>query len=216
MRAGLTCVKPVGASFASIESTQCRMHHAAPVDAHRLRNLVILTAPAQTCGQCAGPARFRSASMHTWNPGRAVMSNLSRYDPFPADPLADLFQGFFRPMRSVAGEQETGLSSMKIDVAENESSYTVNAELPGLDKKDIDVQIDGSRVSINAKAERSREQKEGERVIRRERYSGAFSRTFSLESEVDGNTAHAEYKDGVLSLVLPKKTAIDRKRLTIG
>jgi len=144
------------------------------------------------------------------------MSNLSRYDPFSIDPVADLFQGFFRPMRSVVGEQEASLSSMKIDVAENESSYTVKAELPGIDKKDIDVQIDGSRVSINAKVERSKEQKDGERVIRRERYSGAFSRTFSLESEVDENTASAEYKDGVLSLVLPKKAAADRKRLTIG
>jgi len=144
------------------------------------------------------------------------MSNLTRYDPFSIDPVSELFQGFFRPMRNVIGEQETGLSSMKIDVAENESSYTVKAELPGIDKKDIDVQIDGSRVSINARVERSKEQKEGERVIRRERYSDAFSRTFSLESEVDENAASAEYKDGVLSLVLPKRAPADRKRLTIG
>jgi HSP20 family protein len=170
-------------------------------------------AAGATCWTGAFPVRFDG-----WhgNKGEQVMSNLSRYDPFSVDPVADLFQGFFRPMRSVLGDQEAGPSSMKIDVSENETGYTVKAEMPGIDRKDIDVQIDGSRVSINAKVERSDEKKEGERVIRRERYSGSFSRTFTLESDIDENAASAEYKDGVLCLVLPKRAAADRKRLTIG
>lgn len=144
------------------------------------------------------------------------MSNVTRYDPFSIDPVSDLFQGLFRPMRGILSQEESDLASMKIDVTENDKGYTVKAELPGVDKKDIDVQIDGNHVSINAKVERSRDLKEGERMIRRERYSGSFSRTFSLASEVDENTATAEYKDGVLSLSLPKKALADRKRLSIG
>ncbi|MBP0590846.1 Hsp20/alpha crystallin family protein [Paraburkholderia sp. LEh10] len=144
------------------------------------------------------------------------MSNLTRFDPFSLDPVADLFQGFFRPMRSTAWTQDAELASMKIDVTESDSGYSVKAELPGVDKKDIDVQIDGRLVLINAKVERNKEEKEGERVIRRERYSGAFSRSFSLASEVDEAAAKAEYKDGVLSLSLPKKAPADHKRLTIG
>jgi len=145
------------------------------------------------------------------------MSNLTRFDPFSLDPVvSDLFQGFFRPMRSMATPQDAELASMKIDVTENDSAYTVKAELPGLEKKDIDVHIDGRIVSINAKVERNKEAKEGERVIRRERYSGAFSRSFSLAGEVDDANATAEYKDGVLSLSLPKKAPTDQKRLTIG
>jgi HSP20 family protein len=143
------------------------------------------------------------------------MSNLTRYDPFLMEPVSDLFQGLFRPMRSMMGAQENELGSMKIDVTEDDGAYSVKAELPGVDKNDIDVRIDGRVVSIHAKVERSSEQKEGERVIRRERYSGAVSRSFSLASEVDDANAKAEYKDGVLSLSLPKKAPADRKRLAI-
>jgi HSP20 family protein len=78
------------------------------------------------------------------------------------------------------------------------------------------VLTDGSLVSISAKVERNQELKEGERVVRRERYSGAVSRSFSLASEIDEATAAAQYTDGVLSLTLPKKAASQRKRLTIS
>jgi HSP20 family protein len=143
------------------------------------------------------------------------MSNLTRYDPFSMEPVSDLFQGLFRPMRGglAAGEGEP--ASMKLDVSESEKAYSVKAELPGVDKKDIDVKIDGNVVSIHAKVERNTEQKEGERVIRRERYSGSFGRTFSLASDIDESTASAQYQDGVLSLTLPKKAAAEQKRLQI-
>lgn len=144
------------------------------------------------------------------------MTNLTRFDPLSLDPVSELFQGFFRPMRSMLTTQDAELASMKIDVTENEAAYSVKAELPGVDKKDIDVQIDGRVVSINAKLERNEERKEGERVIRRERYSGACSRSFALDGEVDEANARAEYKDGVLSLSLPKKTSGDRKRVVVS
>lgn len=143
------------------------------------------------------------------------MSNLTRYDPFSIEPVSDLFQGLFRPMRSLLTADESDLSAMKLDVTESDQAYTVKAELPGVDKKDIDVKIDGNVVSINAKVERKTEQKEGERVIRRERYSGAFARSFSLASDIDESTASAQYQDGVLSLTLPKKAHTEQKRLQI-
>jgi HSP20 family protein len=143
------------------------------------------------------------------------MSNLSRFDPFSIEPVSEMFQGLFRPLRGISNE-DAPLAQMKIDVTENDTAYQVKAELPGVDKKDIDVKIDGNVVSINAKVERNREQKEGERVIRRERYAGAVSRSFSLVSDIDDATATAQYQDGVLSLTLPKKTASEQKRLQIN
>ncbi|MEX3916334.1 Hsp20/alpha crystallin family protein [Paraburkholderia sp. BR10872] len=143
------------------------------------------------------------------------MSNLTRYDPFSMEPVSDLFQGLFRPMRGMLAAEETELSSMKLDVTETEKAYTVKAELPGVDKKDIDVKIDGNVVSIHAKVDRKTEQKDGERVIRRERYSGSFARTFSLTSDIDESSANAQYQDGVLSLTLPKKAPAEQKRLQI-
>ncbi|WP_028222417.1 Hsp20/alpha crystallin family protein [Paraburkholderia oxyphila] len=143
------------------------------------------------------------------------MSNLTRYDPFSMEPVSDLFQGFFRPMRSLLATQESELAAIKLDVTENDQAYTVKAELPGVEKKDIDVKIDGNVVSIHAKVERNTELKEGERVIRRERYSGTFARSFSLASDIDESTASAQYQDGVLALTLPKKAAAEQKRLQI-
>ena len=147
------------------------------------------------------------------------MSNLTRYDPFSIDPVSDLFDGLFRPLRGGpggGGGDENPLASIRIDVTENDGAYTVKAELPGVAKENIDVQIDGNVVSIRAKVERNEEKKEGERVLRRERYSGAFSRVFSLATDVDQAAATAQYNDGVLSLTLPKKAPAGQKRLTIG
>ncbi|AOI68618.1 heat-shock protein Hsp20 [Burkholderia ubonensis] len=144
------------------------------------------------------------------------MSNMTRYDPFSMEPVSDLFQGLFRPLRGLTTTDEPDLASVKIDVTESDAAYSVKAELPGVAKEDIDVQVTGRTVSINAKVERSKEQKEGERVIRRERYSGAISRSFSLADEIDEANATAAYQDGILSLTLPKKAPVGQKKLTIG
>ncbi|MGF6812990.1 HSP20 family protein [Paraburkholderia sp. Clong3] len=149
------------------------------------------------------------------DPRSNTMSNLTRFDPFAIEPMSDLFQGLFRPLRGGAGG-EAPLADIKIDVTESDTQYTVKAELPGVEKDDIDVKIDSNLVSISAKVERKQELKEGERVVRRERYSGAVSRSISLQSEIDEATATAQYKDGVLSLTLPKKAASARKRLPIN
>lgn len=143
------------------------------------------------------------------------MSNMTRYDPFSIEPVSDLFHGMFRPLRSMIAADEREAPAMKLDVTENEKNYMVKAELPGVERKDIDVKIDGNVVSIRATIERKTEQKEGERVIRRERYSGAFGRTFALSSDVDESSASAQYQDGVLSLTLPKKAPTEQKRLQI-
>jgi HSP20 family protein len=129
--------------------------------------------------------------------------------------MSELFQGLFRPLRGGAGG-DAPLADIKVDVTESDTGYTVKAELPGVEKNDIDVKIDGNLVSISARVDRQQELKDGERVIRRERYSGAVSRSFSLASEIDEATAAAQYKDGVLSLTLPKKAASERKRLPIN
>jgi len=145
----------------------------------------------------------------------AAMSNLSRYDPFAMEGVPELFQGLFRPFRGTgAGESQPG--GIRIDVTEDDAAYTVKAELPGVEKKDIDVKIDGNVVSIAATIERDTESKEGERVLRRERYSGSVSRSFTLAGDIEDAAASAQYKDGVLTLVLPKKAAGARKRLEIS
>jgi HSP20 family protein len=89
------------------------------------------------------------------------------------------------------------------------------AELPGVKKEDIKVNIDGDAVSITAEARVEKEAKEGERVLHSERFVGKVSRAFRLAEEIDESRASAKYSDGVLELTLPKKAAPAAKQLTI-
>ena len=133
------------------------------------------------------------------------MANITRYNPFD-DFFSDFGKGFFvRPFAypPLAAESEL---KMKIDVKEDEKSYTVQADIPGVKKEDIQVDIDGDTVSVRAEAKQEKEEKKGEKVVYSERSYGMVSRSFSLPTEVDDKSAKAEYKDGVLKLVLPKKT----------
>jgi HSP20 family protein len=144
------------------------------------------------------------------------MANLTRFDPFsvrPFDPFEDVFNGFFRPVNLL---RENSQPHIRMDVRENENSYIVHAEIPGVNKEDIHVTIDGSQVSLSAECRRENEAKDGERVLRSERYYGKVSRTFVLENEIDETQSEAHYKDGVLELVLPKKAQTSAKRLTVN
>lgn len=141
------------------------------------------------------------------------MANITRYDPFDfaVEPLDDLFRGFFRPVRASA---EPGIQ-IKMDVKEDDQAYLVQAEIPGVKKEDIQVTIDGSQVSLSAETKREIENKDGEKLLRSERYYGKVYRSFTLGNEVDEAAAEAKYNDGVLELRLPKKATAAAKRLEI-
>lgn len=150
------------------------------------------------------------------------MANIARIDPFSVsglDPFEDVFKGFFRPV-SLSSLEGTA-PQLKMDVEEDEHCYTVRAEIPGVDKENINVTIDGNHVSISAEVRRENEAREnGEngsvRSLRKERYYGKVSRAFALENEVDEAQSEASYKDGVLQLTLPKKTVTSAKKLTVN
>lgn len=139
------------------------------------------------------------------------MANILRYTPAD-DAFDDLFRGFFmRPVR-FNGQQEI---QIKIDVSEDDKAYTVRADIPGVKKEDINVSIDGNQVAISAEVKNEKEVKEGEKVLRNERYYGRVSRAFSLAEDVDDATAQAKYNNGVLELWLPKRATAKSKSLTI-
>jgi HSP20 family protein len=138
------------------------------------------------------------------------MANITRIDPFD-----DLFRGFFvRPVDFKGAPAQT--PSIKMDVQEQGDSYLVHAELPGVKKEDIHVVVEGNLVSISAEVKQEKETKEGDRVLRSERYFGKVSRSFQLEQDLDDTLASAKFNDGVLELTLPKRIASPSKRLTIS
>ena len=137
------------------------------------------------------------------------MANVTRFDPFD-----DLFRGFFvRPVDFNNAQQAT--PGIKMDVKEDGDNYVVHAELPGVKKEDIHVVVDGNQVSISAEVKQEKEVKEGDRVLRSERYFGKVSRSFQLGQDIDDAKAAAKFNDGVLELTLPKRAAVANKRLTI-
>jgi len=140
------------------------------------------------------------------------MANIARYNPFD-DFFNDFGKGYF--VRPFNPPVEAELK-MKIDVSEDEKSYTVQADIPGVKKEDIQVDIEGDIVSLRAEAKREKEEKKDEKVVYSERSYGMVSRSFSLPTEVDEKTAKAEYKDGVLKLVLPKKANGGGRRISVG
>lgn len=148
------------------------------------------------------------------------MGKLTRFDPFnevarfdPFRGVEDFFKDFsLRPsMRNFDVEPR-----IKMDVTENDQSYTVRAEIPGVKKEDIKVDIDGNQVSISAEARKETEEKKGETVVRSERYYGQQSRSFTLGCEIDDEKAEAKYRDGVLELTLPKKKNGGGRKLTVS
>lgn len=138
------------------------------------------------------------------------MANITRIDPFD-----DLFRGFFvRPVDFNGAPAQP--PSIKMDVKDQGDNYLVHAELPGVNKEDIHVIVDGNQVSISAETKQEKEVKEGERILRSERYFGKVSRAFQLEQDIDDSKADAKFTDGVLELTLPKRTTSQSKRLNIS
>jgi len=148
------------------------------------------------------------------------MANITRFDPFNEltrfDPFLDMndfFKGFgMRPsMREFEREP-----FIKMDVSEAEGAYTVKAEIPGVNKDDIHISVDGNMVSISAEVKKEKEEKKGENVIRSERYFGKVSRSFTLGSEVDAEKVQAKYADGVLEVTMPKKSKGNKKVIPVS
>ena len=142
------------------------------------------------------------------------MANIRRYDPFE-DLFSDFFKGFLvRPVGS--GESAAIAPRVKVDVSEQDKAYKVHAELPGVKKDDIHVEIDGDQVAITAEVKQEKDVKDGERVVHSERYYGKLSRAFRLGQEIDEAAAAAKFSDGVLELTLPKKAAAARRTIAVA
>ena len=141
------------------------------------------------------------------------MANVTRFDPLN-ELVDDLFKGFF--VRPVAFEgRGEAAPRMKVDVAEKNGAYAITAELPGVKKEDIQVTIDRAQVTLAAEVKREKEVQQDERVLHTERSYGKVTRSFSLPQEVDESQAQAKFRDGVLELTLPKKSAAARKQISI-
>ena len=124
-----------------------------------------------------------------------------------------LFDDFFG-LTPARREGASALWAPAVDVREDANNYFVEAELPGMNKEDISLELENNVLSI--RGERKFERKdEGENFHFMERSYGSFYRSFSLPKNVDGEQIGAEYKDGVLTVTLPKKEEVKPKKVEI-
>ena len=147
-----------------------------------------------------------------WNRDRELMER----NPF--DELDRMFSDFWG---DASNPFNTSLDLMKTDVVEEEKAYRLMAELPGFDRSDIDVEMKDGILTISASHEEKTEEKPEEsaekteegtevvtpapRYIRRERRNVSYKRSFNVGEEIRPEEITAKYKNGILTLVIPKK-----------
>ena len=125
-----------------------------------------------------------------------------------------LFDDFFAPSRYT--EDETSARDLQpvVDIYENDANFVIKAELPGIDKKDIGIDVKGRVLTL--KGERSSENEvEKDKYYRCERTFGRFERSFTLPGEINVDKINANYQDGVLKIEVPKPKEHKPKQITI-
>ena len=132
------------------------------------------------------------------------------------EPLFDV-RGFFDefdwPLR--LQEAEPGLTLPRVDVVETAKDYVIKADLPGVEKKDVEIGLEEGVLTIKAEMKSESEEKEKGRVIRRERRSGSFLRRMNLGSNIAEKEVSASFKDGVLNIHVPKLEPLKPKPVKI-
>jgi HSP20 family protein len=125
-----------------------------------------------------------------------------------------VFDTFLRPVRWI--EEAAGELAPPLDVRERTDDFLITAELPGVKKEDIGVTLENGVLTVSAELKSEQEEKEGERVIRQERRYGKYVRSLRLGTQINEKAIKANYKDGVLELVLPKAEEVKPKKIAVA
>ena len=136
----------------------------------------------------------------------------------PRDSLFDLdnlFNHFWSP--TVSKEMTADFFSPRVDIKEKKGKYEITADLPGVSNEDLSVTLDNGVLTIEASTEEEKTEEEDGKVIRKERRSGKFMRSFNLGSDVKESDIKAKFKNGVLKLTVPtsEKQAAEPKRIDV-
>lgn len=143
-------------------------------------------------------------NMTVWNPLKEMENMLDRYS-----------RATGRGMASTDTELGFAEWSPTVDIEENDDNYLIVADVPGVEKKDIDVRLENSVLSISGEKKVEKETGKGTKSHRSERFCGSFSRRFTLPTAIRADKVGASYKDGVLSLTIPKAEEAKAKAIDI-
>jgi HSP20 family protein len=127
--------------------------------------------------------------------------------------LEDFFNDFYSPIAQPFSRTGVDLPT-RIDISETDSEYNLEAELPGISLKDIDVKIDNNILTIKGNKEESTEKKERNYYMR-ERYYGTFQRSIVLPNNIMDGKIKAEFENGILHIAIPKKNQDSAKKIEV-
>src|SRR5215475_12692861 len=144
------------------------------------------------------------------------MATLDRWEPFrgtsPDSQLNRLFNDFFG---RASQEQNLTTWAPAVDIYEGEHELVVKADLPDIKPEELDIRVENNILTI--RGERKFEKKVDEKnYLRVERSYGSFSRSFSLANTVNSEAIKADYKDGVLTLTIPKREEAKPKQIKVN
>ena len=140
------------------------------------------------------------------------MRSLVTYRPYRPAPAN--FDRWFDSAFQNSGHPSYAATTPRVDVQEKADAYHLEAELPGLTEKDFTVNVEHNLLTISSQQEHSDEREENGYVIR-ERRSGAFRRSFALPEEVDADQISATFKNGLLTLTVPKTGKTQARQIAV-
>ena len=141
------------------------------------------------------------------------MMSLIKWDPFREFNTLPARLGFFG--KDWEAPLATSAWNPSVDIFENDNEVVMKAELPGMNAKDIEVKLENNVLTLKGERRFEKETKE-ENYHRIEREYGTFTRSFAVPAAVNGDKVTAEYKDGVLKIVLPKKEETKSKPIKVA
>jgi len=147
-----------------------------------------------------------------------VESGLTPWDEMDRAFDTLMHRGWFRPFHEMfpgwTSERDFDFRMPKVDMVDNEEEVLVRAELPGVDKKDLDVNISGRMLTIKGETKREEKEQKGE-YYRSEISRASFSRTLQLPAEVDEKAVKASFTNGMLEVHLPKTQKLEKQKITV-
>ena len=152
------------------------------------------------------------SSIRYQTPETTVWRSLDRFANL-RDELNGLFEGPFWPNSSRQAQLFNGWTPA-MDLYQTNDDIVAMVELPGMRKEDIEISLHDGMLTISG--ERKEEKAEGDKAARTERFVGKFRRSISLPTRVDANNVNATYKDGILTVTLPKAEEVKPKQIQVN
>ncbi|MDF1812509.1 MAG: Hsp20/alpha crystallin family protein [Verrucomicrobiales bacterium] len=130
------------------------------------------------------------------------MNSLTHWDPFKELNRLSTILGSGKPALAQAEHREWAPA---VDISEDDESFIIKADLPDVDKDDVNVTVQNGYLTLSGERRMEKEEEDKKKKYHRiERSYGSYTRSFALPENVDGGAVKAKFKDGVLHIVLPK------------